>query len=84
MLLLLFGRMYATPLDMITPLDKPRRLIGILAMVVFLLIFVPAPLTATSYASTPQPPVSTGPRAAVIQSLPLDFSTLLSSTLNGQ
>jgi membrane-associated protease RseP (regulator of RpoE activity) len=44
-LLFVFGRVYATPLDMITPLDKPRRWVGVLAMVVFLLIFVPAPMT---------------------------------------
>jgi membrane-associated protease RseP (regulator of RpoE activity) len=43
-LLLLFGRVYATPLDMITPLDQRRRWIAILALVVFVLIFVPAPL----------------------------------------
>jgi len=43
-LLLLFGRVYATPLDMITPLDNRRRWIAILALVVFVLIFVPAPL----------------------------------------
>jgi membrane-associated protease RseP (regulator of RpoE activity) len=45
-LLLFFGRVYATPLDMITPLDNRRRMIAILAMVVFILVFVPAPLTA--------------------------------------
>lgn len=43
-LLLLFGRIYATPLDMITPLDKPRRAVGIAALAIFLLIFVPTPL----------------------------------------
>jgi membrane-associated protease RseP (regulator of RpoE activity) len=43
-LLLFFGRVYATPLDMITPLDNRRRWIAVLAMVVFVLIFVPAPL----------------------------------------
>jgi membrane-associated protease RseP (regulator of RpoE activity) len=44
LLLLLFGRVYATPLDMITPLDQRRRWIAIVALVVFVLIFVPAPL----------------------------------------
>ncbi|MEO8612456.1 MAG: site-2 protease family protein [Chloroflexota bacterium] len=43
-LLLFFGRVYATPLDMITPLDNRRRWIAVLAMVVFILIFVPVPL----------------------------------------
>lgn len=51
-LLLVFGRVYATPLDMITPLDKPRRWVGVLSMVVFLLIFVPAPMTTHTAAPT--------------------------------
>jgi membrane-associated protease RseP (regulator of RpoE activity) len=54
-LLLLFGRVYATPLDMITPLDRPRRALGIIALVAFLLIFVPMPLTATNTPSQPAP-----------------------------
>jgi hypothetical protein len=44
-LLLIFGRVYATPLDMITPLDNRRRAVGVLAMVVFVFIFVPTPLS---------------------------------------
>ncbi len=44
-LLLIFGRMYATPLDMITPLDSRRRWVAVLALVVFVFIFVPAPLS---------------------------------------
>ena len=47
-LLLFFGRVYATPLDMITPLDSRRRWIAVLAMIVFLLIFVPVPLQQVS------------------------------------
>ena len=43
LLLVIFGRVYAAPLDMITPLGKPRRALGILTLVIFLLIFVPAP-----------------------------------------
>lgn len=43
-LLMLFGRAYATPLDMLTPLDGRRRLIAVLALVVFVLVFVPDPL----------------------------------------
>lgn len=54
-LLLLFGRVYATPLDMITPLDKPRRALGIIALVAFLLIFVPMPLTPNNTPSRPAP-----------------------------
>jgi Zn-dependent protease len=44
-LLLIFGRMYAAPLDLITPLDNRRRILGIVTMIIFLLIFIPAPLT---------------------------------------
>jgi Zn-dependent protease len=44
-LLLFFGRIYATPLDMITPLDQRRRTLAIITLVIFVLVFVPAPLT---------------------------------------
>ncbi len=43
-ILLIFGRSYAVPLDMITPLDGRRRMIGIMAMVLFILVFVPDPI----------------------------------------
>ncbi|MDY6847490.1 MAG: site-2 protease family protein [Chloroflexota bacterium] len=43
-LLLFFGRRYAEPLDMITPIDRKRKFLGILALVVFLLTFIPVPL----------------------------------------
>ena len=59
LLLLFFGRVYATPLDMITPLDNRRRIIAILAMIVFILVFVPAPLTAQG-APTVLPPAPRG------------------------
>ncbi|HLY28955.1 MAG TPA: hypothetical protein VKQ72_21590, partial [Aggregatilineales bacterium] len=42
-LLLMLGRLYATPLDNITPLDPRRRWIAILALVVFVLVFMPIP-----------------------------------------
>jgi membrane-associated protease RseP (regulator of RpoE activity) len=59
-LLLIFGRVYATPLDTITPLDSRRRLIGVLTLVIFLLIFVPAPLQPNdSAAQRPPMPRST-------------------------
>lgn len=54
-LLILFGRVYATPLDMITPLDGRRRALGILALVVFVLVFVPNPLQIVE--ATPAVPV---------------------------
>lgn len=44
-LLLFFGRIYATPLDMITPLDKRRQILAVITLIVFVLVFVPAPLT---------------------------------------
>ncbi len=72
-LLLMFGRMYATPLDMITPLDRPRRWVGVLAMVIFLLIFVPAPLTPNR--AQPARPSSSA------QAEPVN---ILANILNGQ
>ena len=53
-LLLVFGRAYATPLDMLTPLDNRRRLIAIVALIVFVLVFVPNPLQIVE-------PVPSGP-----------------------
>ncbi|MCA0458939.1 MAG: site-2 protease family protein [Chloroflexi bacterium] len=44
-LLLFFGRIYATPLDMITPLDRRRQILAVITLVIFVLVFVPAPLT---------------------------------------
>jgi Zn-dependent protease len=43
-LLLVFGRIYAEPLDMITELDPKRRLYAVLGLIVFLLVFIPVPL----------------------------------------
>jgi len=43
-LLLMFGRIYAVPLDDITPLSPTRRMIGIAALVIFFLIFTPNPI----------------------------------------
>ncbi len=45
MLLLFFGRYYAEPLDQVTQLDKKRRIIGYIALAVFILTFIPAPIT---------------------------------------
>jgi membrane-associated protease RseP (regulator of RpoE activity) len=44
-LLGLLGRRYARPLDDVTTLDPRRRAIGIAALVLFALVFVPLPLT---------------------------------------
>ncbi len=47
-LLFLFGRIYATPLDMITPLDRRRKWIAVIGLVVFVLTFVPIPFSTTT------------------------------------
>jgi membrane-associated protease RseP (regulator of RpoE activity) len=44
LLLFFFGQRHAEPLDDITPLDPRRRLIAILTLVLFFLLFVPIPL----------------------------------------
>jgi membrane-associated protease RseP (regulator of RpoE activity) len=53
LLLLLFGRTYAAPLDMITPLDRRRRWVGIIALIVFVVTFVPEPLVANATVEAP-------------------------------
>ncbi len=74
-LLLLFGRVYATPLDMITPLDKPRRWVAMLSLVVFALIFVPTPLSPNT-SGPPAPPssrpsIQAAPAQTAVSGLPL-------------
>ena len=44
LLLFVFGRSYAQPLDDVTRLDTRRRAIAIFALVLFFLVFVPIPL----------------------------------------
>ena len=44
-LALMLGRSYAEPLDLITQLDKKRKIIGALVIVIFFLIFIPVPIT---------------------------------------
>lgn len=43
-LLFIFGRVNAEPLDQITPLDTRRKIIAVLILVLFLLVFIPVPL----------------------------------------
>lgn len=43
-LILLLGRFYAEPLDQITQLDHRRKLIAILGIIIFILVFTPVPL----------------------------------------
>ncbi len=44
LLIFFLGRVHAEPLDQITPLDPRRKLIAILGIIVFILVFVPVPL----------------------------------------
>lgn len=44
-LIFLLGRVYAVPLDTITPLDERRRWLAIASLLIFVAIFVPVPLT---------------------------------------
>jgi membrane-associated protease RseP (regulator of RpoE activity) len=44
-LIFFLGRRHAEPLDQITQLDGKRKILGILALVVFVLVFVPVPLS---------------------------------------
>jgi membrane-associated protease RseP (regulator of RpoE activity) len=44
LLIFFLGRVYAEPLDQITPLDNRRKALAILGLVIFLLVFTPVPL----------------------------------------
>jgi membrane-associated protease RseP (regulator of RpoE activity) len=44
-LIFFLGRMHAQPLDDITPLDGKRKLIALFGLVVFVLVFIPVPLS---------------------------------------
>ena len=52
-LLFLFGRVYAAPLDMITPIDPRRRIVGVVALIAFIVTFVPVPFTALDGTTAP-------------------------------
>ncbi|MEM5774462.1 MAG: site-2 protease family protein [Anaerolineaceae bacterium] len=43
-LLFLLGRVYAEPLDMITPLDPKRKALAVLALIIFVITITPVPL----------------------------------------
>lgn len=44
-LIFFVGRVYAEPLDQVTPLDSKRKWLAVLALVIFILTFTPIPLT---------------------------------------
>jgi membrane-associated protease RseP (regulator of RpoE activity) len=44
-LILVIGRFHAEPLDQITPLDTGRRWLAVFAIIVFLLVFTPVPIS---------------------------------------
>ena len=54
-LLFLFGRVYATPLDMITPMDMRRKIIAVIGLIVFVLTFVPIPFSTVTEAPKAAP-----------------------------
>ena len=43
-LIFLAGKYYAEPLDQITPLDRKHKILAVVALVIFFLIFIPVPL----------------------------------------
>ena len=43
-LLFFFGRSYAEPLDQVTELDPKRKIIAVLTLLLFVLLFIPVPL----------------------------------------
>ncbi len=43
-LIFFIGRRYAEPMDQITPIDLKRKILGILALIVFVFLFSPVPL----------------------------------------
>ncbi len=43
-LIFIFGRFYAEPLDLITPLDTRRKVLAIVGVIIFFLVFTPVPM----------------------------------------
>ncbi len=44
-LIFMLGRFHAEPLDQITPLDNNRKVLALLGILIFILVFTPVPLT---------------------------------------
>ncbi len=47
-LIFFLGRVYAEPLDQITPLDPKRKALAVLCLIIFILVFTPVPLRVIS------------------------------------
>jgi membrane-associated protease RseP (regulator of RpoE activity) len=47
-LIFFLGRYYAEPMDQITPLDRRRKILAVVTLVIFLLVFIPVPLRIIS------------------------------------
>ncbi|MEA3351380.1 MAG: site-2 protease family protein [Chloroflexota bacterium] len=45
-LILIFGRTHAQPLDQITPLSPRRKAVALLGLIIFILVFTPVPLVS--------------------------------------
>lgn len=43
-LIFFLGRIPAAPYDMITPLDTKRKIIGVITLIIFVLVFIPVPI----------------------------------------
>jgi membrane-associated protease RseP (regulator of RpoE activity) len=48
-LIYFLGRNHAEPLDQITKLDRPRKILAVFALVVFILVFMPVPLRSIQF-----------------------------------
>ncbi len=59
LLLLLFGRSHPEPLDAITKVDRQRKIIGLIVLIIFILVFTPNPLQIVQVG--PPPPTPNGP-----------------------
>ncbi|MEO0564350.1 MAG: site-2 protease family protein, partial [Chloroflexota bacterium] len=71
LLLFFLGRVYAPPLDDITPLDPPRRYMAIGTLVLFVLVFVPVPFSVVGPPEgEPAPQNSVSVPAPVADALP--------------
>jgi len=46
-LLLVFNRKHGEPLDEITTLDKKRKIVAIIGLIAFILVFIPVPMTSS-------------------------------------